>query len=431
MYSQLRWPQSLLKNSKSDTQSRNYPSSVVHSFFSASMRFIQALLAWIVPIASAHILEPGETNNKEVLPDKEFLIETAPGETQWVTLDDKWKLRRNGQRFMDITATRDLGTVNTAAKEPVIFPYKCRHSFGVKPLIKYMSERRMRRNLKWLTSFHTRYYNSEYGRQSSDWILETVKYLTKRSVIKNRELSHFVTFKRFDHPWKQSSVIARIAGESETTIVIGAHLDSINLWLPTLSAPGADSGGSGAVTILEVFSALLESPHLRKQKAANTIEFHWYSGGEGGLLGSQAIFRDYEKYEHDVKAMLQQDMTGYIKGTLDAGLPERFGVVVDHVDAGLTRFIKTVIEQYCSIPWVETECGYACSDHASASKAGYPSAFVMESSFGNLNQHIHNSSDLIDNVSFYHMLEHAKMTLGFAYELAFHKFETTKMIMDG
>lgn len=57
------------------------------------MRFIQVLLAWIVPIASAHILEPGEIN-KTLVPEKEFLIETAPGKTQWASLEDKWELRR-------------------------------------------------------------------------------------------------------------------------------------------------------------------------------------------------------------------------------------------------------------------------------------------------------------------------------------------------
>ena len=68
--------------------------------------------------------------------------------------------------------------------------------------------------------------------------------------------------------------------------------------------------------------------------------------------------------------MLQQDMTGYVQKTLDAGLPESVGVITDFVDQGLTEFIKTVITDYCDIPYVETKCGYACSDHASATKAG-------------------------------------------------------------
>lgn len=68
---------------------------------------------------------------------------------------------------------------------------------------------------------------------------------------------------------------------------------------------------------------------------------------------------------------------------------------------------------------METKCGYACSDHASASKAGYPSAFVIESEFSASDQKIHTTEDLIKYLSFDHMLQHARLTLGLAYELAF------------
>lgn len=78
--------------------------------------------------------------------------------------------------------------------------------------------------------------------------------------------------------------------------------------------------------------------------------------------------------------------------------------------------------QYCNIPWVETKCGYACSDHASASKAGYPSAFVIESAFEYSDPHIHSTDDNIKYLSFDHMLEHARMTLGLVYELGYHDF---------
>ncbi|KAG5926744.1 Leucine aminopeptidase 1 [Claviceps sorghi] len=381
------------------------------------MKFIHALLAAGAPLASARFFQQGETDNVVLNPHEEFLIETAPGETQWVTEDEKWELRRNGQKFMDITATRDLGHAQFAAQRRVEFPKKCVQHEAVGKLIPELDKKRMRENLQKLTSFHTRYYNSDYGRQSSEWVLERVRDVIKRAGAEGK-----VTARSFPHTWKQSSVIATIPGKSNRTIIVGAHQDSINLWLPILAAPGADDDGSGTVTIMEVFAALLASEHVVAGKAENTIEFHWYSAEEGGLLGSQAIFKEYEHDGRDVKAMLQQDMTGFSKGTLDAGLPESVGVIIDYVDAGLTKFIKLVIEQYCQLPWVETKCGYACSDHASASKAGYPSAFVIESQFDKSNQDIHTTSDTLDKLSFDHMLQHAKMTLGFVYELALHEF---------
>jgi bacterial leucyl aminopeptidase len=159
----------------------------------------------------------------------------------------------------------------------------------------------------------------------------------------------------FKHPWGQNSIIATIPGKSNETVVIGAHQDSINLWLPSiLPAPGADDDGSGTVTILEAFRVLLTSEDVIKGKAPNTIEFHWYSAEEGGLLGSQAIFADYEKKGRVVKAMLQQDMTGFIQKTVDSGKPESVGVIMDFVDPGLTAFIKKVIEEVCETHLLST-----------------------------------------------------------------------------
>lgn len=202
-------------------------------------------------------------------------------------------------------------------------------------------------------------------------------------------------------------------------MVIGAHQDSINLFLPSiLPAPGADDDGSGTVTILEALRVLLESDAIIKGNASNTVEFHWYSAEEGGLLGSQAIFSAYEKEGRDVKAMLQQDMTGYTHKTIEAGEPESVGVITDFVNPDLTDFIKKIITkvrynwceliellllttgQYCSIPYVLTKCGYACSDHASASKAGYPSAFVIESDFKYSDNKIHTTQDRIEFLDF-------------------------------
>ena len=322
---------------------------------------------------------------------------------------------------MDITTTADLGTSYTASKKSTVnFPSKTSYNSTLFPLMKSLSKKQMRKNLEKFTSFHTRYYKSTYGAQSSAWLLSRVN----ETIAESGAAGYGAHVKAFSHPWGQSSVIATIPGKSEKTVVIGAHQDSINLFLPSiLAAPGADDDGSGSVTILEALRVLLNSSDITKGEAPNTVEFHWYSAEEGGLLGSQAIFAAYEKEGRDIKAMLQQDMTGYVQKTLDAGEPESVGVITDYVDPGLTEFIKEVITEYCSIPYVLTKCGYACSDHASASKAGYPSAFVIESDFKYSDKKIHTTEDKIEYLSFDHMLQHARLTLGLVYELAFAKFE--------
>ena len=347
-----------------------------------------------------------------------FLIELSPDDTRWVTEDEKWALRREGKKFFDITANQDDSTSGKRSwvQKTVSYPSKVQYNDTVGPLLKYLEKKQMEKHLEKFTSFHTRYYKSDYGRQSSEWLLGQVNdTLTAAGV---------GIVRPFEHSWGQNSIIATLPGKSGKTVVIGAHQDSINLFLPSiLSAPGADDDGSGTVTILEALRVLLTDKKFAQGKAENTVEFHWYSAEEGGLLGSQAIFSAYEKEGRDVKAMLQQDMTGYTHGTFAAGEPESVGVITDYVDPGLTSFIKEVVSSYCTIPFIETKCGYACSDHASASKAGYPSAFVIESDFKYSDKKIHTSEDKMEYLDFDHMLQHARLTLGLAYELAFAKFD--------
>ncbi len=246
---------------------------------------------------------------------------------------------------MDITATQELGTFKTASKKSPQFPTKPTLQKDLNPILKNLKKSNMQENLEKFTSFHTRYYKSDYGRQSSEWLLSKIQ-----SIIEDSGADKYgATVEPFVHPWGQNSIIATIPGKHNSTVVVGAHQDSINLFLPSIfSAPGADDDGSGTVTILEAFRVLLTSKDIIKGKGQNTVEFHWYSAEEGGLLGSQAIFSEYEKTGRDVKAMLQQDMTGFVQGTLDAGKEESVGVITDFVDPALTTFIKEIVTEVCS-----------------------------------------------------------------------------------
>lgn len=60
------------------------------------MRFSQAsILATCLQAATARFVEPTEVDNVDLHPTEEtFLIELAPGETRWVTEEEKWELRR-------------------------------------------------------------------------------------------------------------------------------------------------------------------------------------------------------------------------------------------------------------------------------------------------------------------------------------------------
>lgn len=235
------------------------------------------VLATLVAIATTSSHPSNEQHRLASDLDEQYLIELNPGETRWIFEDDKWTLRRDGVNFMDITGTQDLGQVaatRLSSRATVTYPEKPVHNKTLAPAMKSLSKKNMRKHLEKFTSFYTRYYKSPYGAESSAWLFDQVNTTINAS----GAAKHGAFVKAFSHPWGQNSVIATIPGKSSKTVVVGAHQDSINLFLPSiLAAPGADDDGSGTVTILEALRVLLQFETIVQGNASNTIEFHFYS----------------------------------------------------------------------------------------------------------------------------------------------------------
>ncbi|TFK39554.1 Zn-dependent exopeptidase [Crucibulum laeve] len=283
------------------------------------------------------------------------------------------------------------------------------HQSAVTPLFKTVSVSNMQSYLGNLTAFNNRYYTSTTGVQATTWIVNTVSQIA--ALYPNSK----ATVSAFKHTWAQSSIVAKIPGSTNGPItILGAHMDSINSASPSSGrAPGADDDGSGSVNLIEAFRVLLASGF----KPTTPVEFHWYAAEEVGLRGSQAIATSYKSSNVQVKAMLQFDMTAYVK----PGVKETIGLMPDYVDAGLTSFVASLIDSYLLIPWATSQpCGYACSDHASWYKQSYPAALPFESLFSNSNANIHKTADTtaVSGFSWTHTLEYAKLAVAFAYELA-------------
>ncbi|KIK78401.1 hypothetical protein PAXRUDRAFT_834576 [Paxillus rubicundulus Ve08.2h10] len=341
------------------------------------------------------------------------LVQMEGKEPVWMTELEKIATKAKGYNFFDVTDAPDVSAFPLVGMRgtPSYPPLSAQEQ--VTKVIGSLSTAGPRGNLEKFSSFRTRYYRSETGRESQQWLLSTIHQVTEESA--SSELQPLITIEEFRHSWGQNTIIARINGSSAVDnriVIIGAHQDSTNLW-PFLPAPGADDDGSGTVTILESYRALLAAGF----KPRRPVEFHWYSAEEGGLLGSQAVAQSYASHGYEVYAMSQYDMTAWVK----QGTREEIGVIVDFVDDTLTEYNKKLISAYLAIPYVDTKCGYACSDHASWSKAGYPSIFTIEGSFENSNHaNIHTSNDRIDissEFSFEHMLEFSKLAVAFAMEL--------------
>ncbi|KAK3834097.1 MAG: hypothetical protein J3R72DRAFT_452609 [Linnemannia gamsii] len=343
------------------------------------------------------------------------LVQTAADKAPfWTTEKERLTMFRNSIKYMDITDHQDLGTnsLTTAGKKPL--PTAAVHQKKVARYVDQLSTANMEVALTEFTGFYNRYYKSETGKQSAQWLYKQVSDLIEESTADSD-----VSIRKFRHNWDQFSIIARFEGKDDSLtnepVIVGAHQDSVNMWLPMLRAPGADDDGSGTVTILEVFRSLVGTGF----RPNRPVEFHWYSAEEAGLLGSQDVAQDYKNKNIDVIAMIQNDMTGFV-GTKFA---ESYGIVVDFVDPELTELVRIYAREYGDIPVRETKCGYACSDHASWAKAGYRSAFAIEGDFSDSNPYIHSTNDDISHISFDHMKQFAKLALGFAVELGHFKGE--------
>ena len=117
-----------------------------------------------------------------------------------------------------------------------------------------------------------------------------------------------------------------------------------------------------------------------------------------------------------VRGMMQLDMTLYPGRNGDE--KSIIALVTDYVSADLTAFIKLLVDSFSEFNWIDTKCGYACSDHASWTAAGYSSCFPFETTFDDNNPYIHSSQDTLDHASFKHGIEFVKVALAYVVELA-------------
>ncbi|KAK7032892.1 peptide hydrolase [Favolaschia claudopus] len=368
-------------------------------------------------LETAHSKE--QQNGIDLDLDERRLIQfSLDSEPQWMTERQKFEAKSMGWDFMDITETPFLGTLS----EKPHLSYPSPNSTIVARIFSHLSKDEPRVNLEHLTSYHTRYYQTETGREASEWLY--AKILTYTAELASEDQQDLISIEHVDHPWKQKSIVVSISPpdslDSDPVTIIGAHIDSINQRNYSDRAPGAGDDGSGTVTILEAYRALLVSGYI----PVSPLEFHFYAGEEGGLLGSQWLASRFESEGKVVRGMIQFDMTAYH----NPDLREEIAVITNEsqVDEALTDFLTQLIDQHLDIPWVKDAYPVnpsgrgPSSDHSSWKKAGYPSCHTLEAKFKDTNPNVHTPNDRIDvpGFSFDHMLHFSKLAVAFAVELS-------------
>ena len=241
------------------------------------------LLKNLVYIGSVAAL-PWSSSWSSLLQDDDSVrtIDVGDGQLGQVTEYDKLKLRRRGIKFFDVTDVLFFRSEEDPVVADYNYPMQMQQRDTVHGVLDKIDKESMYADLSKLTSFYTRYYKSAEGVKSADWVLSRITNITnglEKDLVQIEQVSH--------KGWDQYSIVVRFKGTSlpDNIVVIGSHHDSINLLLPSvLPAPGADDNGSGTTTVLEALRVYVEYYIKQNQRPMNTIEFHFYSAEEGGLL---------------------------------------------------------------------------------------------------------------------------------------------------
>ena len=223
-----------------------------------------------------------------------------------------------------------------------------------------------------LQSYQNRFFASTSGRTSAEWIRNTWQALAVGRSDVSSEL-----FTACGNCGTQPSVILTIRGAQypDEIVVLGAHLDSINAGdRDNLQqrAPGADDDASGIATLTEVLRVAMASGW----RPMRTVKFMGYAAEEVGLRGSAAIANSFRNAGANVVGALQVDMTNYKSGAV----PD-MRLITDYSNADLQAFSRQLFDTYLAPAGLTrgtVTCGYACSDHASWTAAGYPAAMMFE-----------------------------------------------------
>jgi leucyl aminopeptidase len=319
-------------------------------------------------------------------------VETAPGERSWMTEEAIEQLSHQKHQigscagYFDLTdwpASVDLS--NQTLHLTFNAPHPTQQAL-VTPLLTQMQVSRYQANLNKLGAFHNRFHSSKTGVSSAEWIKSQIQAIIKnRSDVRLEVISHDFT--------PQPSFIVTIPGEgplANEIVVLGAHEDSINGTVDRNAregarSPGVDDNGSGVASVLETLRVVIESG----QKFPRTLQFMTFAAEEVGLKGSQAITQNYRNIGKNVVGMMNLDMTLY------PGRGRQVGVVTSNTDPILSQFVKELIDTYIGLAYADRDCGYACSDHASFSRQGYPSVYPSQVSGERINPKWHKPDDLL------------------------------------
>ena len=304
-------------------------------------------------------------------------------------------------------------------------------SVDLNALFRSIDASRMRATIEKLSSWNTRNTSSAELTEAVNWVADQYRKLPGMQV----EVMTYTVEPGPRVPAEKQvvEVVAKLPGDDDEMVLLGGHLDSINMQrqsptdpLPdplTARAPGANDDGSGSALTLEL--ARVMSSH----KWRHTLVFCGFSGEEQGLFGSTALAKRAADEKWKINAVLSNDMVGNssnILGQSDSKHVRLFSDPPDptgknpQISRELARFIEFEVRHKLPSHPVKLvlrrdRFGRA-GDHTPFSEAGF-NAVRFTDVFEEYSRQ-HTPNDLITSVDWNYLTENAKVNLTALVDLA-------------
>lgn len=248
-----------------------------------------------------------------------------------------------------------------------------------------------------LSSYKTRYHDAP-PYDYIDYLEGVLNKIAEDAgrAVEVRRITHAAT--------RQPSLCVRIAGagdKASEVVILGAHLDSINLdpaqethgiGIRERTAPGADDNASGVAVLIEAYRNLVAADPNKQRR---TVEFHFYAGEERRFLGSMEIANAYDDANADVVGYLNFDMVMFAheasKGKIHIAQDAGF------LSPWMFKYLESLVANYIGAEVSGARCGDN-SDHRSWILNGFSAAWVVEGkcSFGQILEKRHTAEDRFD-----------------------------------
>jgi hypothetical protein len=154
-----------------------------------------------------------------------------------------------------------------------------------------------------LAQFHTRNTNSPGLTEACEWAAAQLRSVPR---LKVEVMKYQASGSRMVTPKEVVQVVAVLPGRTDRRILVGGHIDSLNLRDDPVTgrAPGANDDASGTALAMELARV------MATREWENTLVFVCFSGEEQGLLGSTALAQRAKDESWQLEAVFNNDIVG-------------------------------------------------------------------------------------------------------------------------